>query len=211
MRLVLLVAILIILYSCKGSNSETGMLVQTSTSGNTVIQQKTDQQNYQGEQFAEDIITAIKFNELSVAISRLVVFDEDDKLHQQQKDTAFIYADIAETIEGQKISIKSDVLTNITVEQRYETSVTVMNEWPHCDLTEWKHYYSEWRPLRSSSTNIFIGDTYETKDREKFPTIKIEQLKKEVKKVCGEEWYKHVKNIKSPTDYPAGVGISRYF
>ena len=43
------------------------------------------------------------------------------------------------------------------------------------------------------------------------PKISIDDLKREVKEQCGEEWFKLVEKVKTPNEYPCGVGISRYY
>lgn len=159
----------------------------------------------------EDTITDIKFKDISISINRLIVFDEDKQLNQIQKDTVYLYADLGESIEGQKISIVSNQLTNITIEQRYETSVTIMDEGPHCDLIEWKHYDSAWEKLKTNDKGQFIGDSYLEKDLEKFPVVEISELKAYVKKHCEEKYSQLISTIKSPTEYPSAVSVSRYF
>lgn len=158
-----------------------------------------------------DTVTTIKFNELSISITRLIIYEEDKKMEQIQKDTVEISAELGETIEGQLISISSDQLTGLTVEQRYETSVTIMNEGPHCDLTDWKHFYSDWNILQANSKGKFTCDKYTEKDYEKFPKISIAELKQKVKEECGDNWFKLVEKVKLPTEYPSGVTISRYY
>ena len=65
------------------------------------------------------------------------------------KDTVNIDIDLGETIEGKIIRIKHHVdYKNIQLFQRHENSITIMDEGPHCDLTDWKHYYSSWKPLK---------------------------------------------------------------
>ena len=98
----------------------------------------------------EDTITDIRFKEFSISISRLLIYDADKKLDHIQKDTVEIYAEVGETIENQLISINSELLTGFTVEQRYETSITIVNEGPHCDLIEWRHYDSERNHLKNN-------------------------------------------------------------
>lgn len=158
-----------------------------------------------------DTITTLKFNELSISINRLIIYDEDKKIDQIQKDTVEIYAELGETIEGQLISVSSDQLSNLTVEQRYETSVTIMNEGPHCDLTDWKHFYSDWKQLQTNNTGQFICDKYSENDYTKFPKISIHDLRQKVQEQCGDNWFKLVEKVKTPTEYPSGVGISRYY
>jgi len=157
-----------------------------------------------------DTITTLTFEEFSISINRLIV-SEDVNSNEIQSDTIEINIELGETIEGQLISITSSQLTRFEVEQRYETSVTINNEGPHCDLTEWKHFYSNWTPLQINRVGDFICTTYSEKDIEKFPNISINELKEKVREACGEEWAHHVSKIKSLTEYPSSVGISRYF
>ncbi|MCC6818734.1 MAG: hypothetical protein IT245_07580 [Bacteroidia bacterium] len=158
-----------------------------------------------------DTITTIKFNELSIYIHCLIINKNENQIDQVQKDTLEFYAEPGETIEGQLIAISSDQLTNLTIEQRYETSVTIMDEGAHCDLSEWKHYYSDWEKLQVNSSGLFICEKYSQKDYEKFPEIRIEDLKQKVKEQCHDDWFKLIENIKTPNEYPSGVNISRYY
>ncbi|MGE8290064.1 MAG: hypothetical protein ACN6ON_00230, partial [Sphingobacterium sp.] len=91
-------------------------------------------------------ITKIKFNEFVIAINGMAIF-EAEKMDRIQKDTVEIEAEVGETIEGRPISIVSEQLSSLNIEQRYETSITIMNEGPHCDLIDWKHFNSDWKSL----------------------------------------------------------------
>jgi uncharacterized protein YcfL len=202
------------LCSCNSSSTNKTEETQSDTivSDTTSISNLTDNsRTITNDEESADTITTIKFNELSISINRLIIYDEDKKIDQLQKDTVKIYVELGETIEGQLISISSEQLTGLTVEQQYETSVTIMNEGPHCDLIDWKHFYSGWKQLQSPKTGLFICDKYSEKEYEKFPEISIDDLKKKVKEQCGDEWLKLVENVNNPTEYPSGVGISRYY
>ena len=211
-----IISILILTILCSCNNTSTN---KTETTQNDSIVNDTISISNQtnvlatpiNDEVAVDTITTIKFIELSISINRLIIYDEDKKIDQIQKDTVEIYAELGETIEGQLISISSDQLTGLTVEQRYETSVTILNEGPHCDLTDWKHFYSDWKRLQPKSTGQFICDKYTEKEYEKFPKISIDDLKQKVKEQCGDEWFKLVEKVKAPTEYPSGVSISRYY
>ncbi|MDR2972474.1 MAG: hypothetical protein LBU83_11190, partial [Bacteroidales bacterium] len=170
----------------------------------------TEQSNEEVEYQDIDVITTIKFSDFTLTINRLSVWNEKEELDKIQKDTVYLDIELGETIEGQLLFIETSELTNIKVEQRYETSITIMDEGPHCDLTNWKHYYSEWEQLKRNKAGQFVCEEYTQTDREKFPAIDIEELKKKVKTQCsqyGERWFELVKNIKAPTEYPSGVGI----
>ena len=201
---------------CSCNNSSTSKTETTQNdnivSDTTRISNQTNNSTtFTNDEEEVDTTTTIKFNEFSISINRLIIYDEDKKIDQIQKDTVEVYAELGETIEGQLISISSNQLTDLTVEQRYETSVTIMNEGPHCDLTDWKHFYSNWKPLQTNPKGQFICDKYSEKEYEKFPKVSIDNLKQKVKEQCGEEWFKLVKKVKTPTEYPSGVGVSRYY
>jgi hypothetical protein len=158
-----------------------------------------------------DSVTTIKFDELSVSISRLAIDDENNKTSQIQKETIEISAQPGETIEEQLISVSSTLLTDLTIEQRYQTSIMVSYEGKHCDLTNWKHFYSDWQLLSSNKTGIFVGNKYTEKDYKKLPKVSLEELKKKVKEKCGRNWLTIINKVKSLNEYPIDVGISRYY
>jgi len=154
--------------------------------------------------------TTIKFNDLVVSIQDLAIFNPE-KLDSVQRDTIEVEAEVGESIEGSSISILSDHISDLRVEQRYETSATIMNEGPHCDLTEWKHFNSGWKSLKQNANGQFSCAEYTDEERTIFPGVSMEELKQKVKEQCGEEWVKLLVKVNSPTEYPCAIGISRYF
>lgn len=159
---------------------------------------------------ASSTITTIKFNDLLVTINGMAIFDAE-KMNDIQQDTAEIEAEVGESLEGRLISISSEELTSLTVEQRYETSITIMNEGPHCDLIDWEHFNSDWKWLKENSNRQFIADEYSEQDYNHFPAVSMDELKQTVKEQCGEEWFKLLAKTNSPYEYPCAVNISRYF
>lgn len=162
-----------------------------------------------GQEIETDTFVEIKFDEFSIVISRFVADDEEGLLDKTWQDSVFIWGTLAESIEGQTIKFNGyEKLEDLKVEQCYETSVTIMDEGPHCDLLDWKHYTSPWKTLRQTEAGLFRCLSYTLKEHEKFPEVSTAELKEAVKEHCGEEWSEVVKH---PLEYPAGVGISTYF
>jgi hypothetical protein len=166
---------------------------------------------FEEEQRELDTTTTFGFADFSLTINRFIIQNVEIALNTLENDTVQVSAQLGENIENQLISITKNKLTNILVEQRYCTSVTLSNEGPHCDLTEWKHYYSDWKPLKNNGSDQFLCEKYSEKEREQFLEISVDDLKKEVETQCGEDWFQLVKNIKSITEYPSSVGISHYY
>jgi hypothetical protein len=155
----------------------------------------------------EELTTTIHFGEFTLDIQNFSTFDENDLPAISQTDTLTINADIGENLSRSSLVI-SEELTDVKIEQRYETSVTIMDEGPHCDMVDWKHYTSEWKVLKSETDNIFKCADYTEKEQEKFPEVSLQEFREAIKKHCGEPGIEH---IKSPVDYPSGVGISRIY
>ncbi len=153
----------------------------------------------------------IKFRDFSLQM-KLEVWDENEILKTVHIDTAKVSLELGETPEGKKIKIIQSKYKKIEVFQRHENSISIMNEGPHCDLTEWKHFYSDWEKLDYDLTeNTFVSDSYEPEDWEKFIDVDINELKKAAEKECGEYWSEHINSIQNVYEYPIGVSMSRIF
>lgn len=123
-------------------------------------------------------------------------------------DSILIDLELGDTIERSEIVLEGKDISEVMLFQNYETSVTVMNEGPHLDLTSWKHFESEWKQLTKTASLKFYAIEYQDSERIKFPDVQIEEVKQAVLSYGGEGWYNYVKEIKSYRDYPCDVGIS---
>ena len=119
--------------------------------------------------------------------------------------------ELGESIEGQEIVLRPrpGSSAEFMVEQRVETSLTVMAEGPHLDLRDWKHYYSPWRRLASAGDNRFRIHPVSEVESAKFPEVSPAEIRAAVRRAGGVEWAKMVRDIKGPRDYPSGVSVSK--
>jgi len=154
--------------------------------------------------------TIINFSDFNITFENLEVWDNENKLKEIQKDTANVSLELGESIDGKLFKINQSKFDKVEIYQRFENSITVMDEGPHCDLTEWKHFYSEWKLLKTKDDS-FITNSHPVKDWEKFIPVSTEEIIDAVKEHCGLRWSEHIKNIKNATDYPCGVSTSRIF
>ncbi|CAL2081476.1 SH3 domain-containing protein [Tenacibaculum sp. 190524A02b] len=139
----------------------------------------------------------IKFNSFIVELDNVELLENLKALKKIQKDTVKLSLDLSETPENKYLKIIQKKYKKVEVFQQYENSITIMDKGPHCDLTEWKHFYSEWKKLPYDETkNSFKTFEYSRKDWKQFIPIKIEELKKAVNEFCGERWSSLIKNIK---------------
>lgn len=206
--LYLYVMMVLLNYACNKSSSnksyeETALMADTTEFINS-----NNQDNAINE---EEQNTNIHFEELTITIGGFTGNYIEPESSKINKDTAYLYSELGSTIEGQLLVVLCENLSQVNVEQSYETSVTISKEGPHCDLLNWKHYYSDWKTLNTNENGAFICEIYSQEDNEKFPKIEISNLQQEVRKQCGEDWQLLINDIKSPTEYPSSVSISRYF
>lgn len=179
--------------------------IDTSITVINIAELKTENENQ-----SNNNLLKIRFEEFSIEIDSVKIWDKEGKLKEQQKDTAKINLELGETIEGQLLKVHKIRKGKIRIYQRFENSVTVMNEGPHCDLTEWKHYNSDWKELKIENGQ-FQTDSYSEKDWEKFIEVDMTELREAVREQCGDGWAEHVKDVKNPNEYPCGVSTSRIF
>jgi len=160
----------------------------------------------------EDITTTLHFKEFTANLTNFIHFyDEAYPIPALiNKDTITIDAEPGNYLK-ESILIISKELINVKVSQQYKTSMLISHEDVGCEMSEWKHYISEWKTLKSISPNNFLCEKYSNKDFEKFPNISLQELKEAVKEHCGELIAEEIKNIKSPYVYPAEIGVSRFY
>ena len=159
--------------------------------------------------YTQDTST-INFNGLTIDIKSLGPLNSSD-LVQTFKDKAKFTADIGSTLDSATIIVTTDYYKDIQVFQSVETSISISNEGPHCDLTEWKHFQSEWRQLKQIKSNTFQAIKYDDSIGRQFPEVSIKDVIEAVRKECGDEWAALIKDIKSVYQEPCDVSISRYF
>lgn len=152
----------------------------------------------------------IRFQDLTVTIKGLETFDQKqlDKVFASQ---AMFSADLGETLESAIVIVETDRYKNIEIYQAFETSMTIMNEGPHCDLLNWKHHTSDWRKLKEAKLNVFETIIYPANESKKFPAVTIKEVQEATRKQCGDDWAELIKDTKSVHEYPFDVGINKYF
>ena len=158
----------------------------------------------------EKDVVHLNFKEFIVELDSVEVWDKNENLKEIQKDTAKVFVEIGEPIEGQTWKIIPKKNGEIKIYQRFENSITIMKEGPHCDLTDWRHFDSEWKELQLNDGN-FLTESYSDKERGKFIQVDMKELRDVVRKQCGNDWAELIKGVKSPTEYPSGVGMSSIF
>ena len=125
-------------------------------------------------------------------------------------DTARVYLDLGDTPENKLFTLKHTEYKEVRIFQRHENSVSISQEGPHCDLFDWKHYYSDWQELEFDPVeNRFTSNSYNQNDWRKFIEVEIDELIEAVELTCGEEWSQLLGHISDVNEYPSGVSMSK--
>jgi hypothetical protein len=112
---------------------------------------------------------------------------------------------------------RPDFSGGFRVEQQHETSLTLMNEGPHMDLTSWKHSVSPWTVVHRISDDVFRTD--DISGSLDFPKVTTEEIVEAVKAESlawaarghdsVDRWVELAKECADPYSYPCGVGVSQ--
>lgn len=155
---------------------------------------------------------SLKFARLTITTRFDEIWSSEDYLNQVHADTILIQLGLANDGTGQTYVIKKDSsIQSIEIFQNYETSLTVMNEGPHIDLTDWKHYVSDWQKL-DITENEFKTLDYSLSDQTKFPDVTPNEIVQAVKERLINDsggWLELAKECKGANDGPCGISISR--
>ena len=153
----------------------------------------------------------LDLDKLNVEIKNLATSDYKRLHNLKQQDSAKINVDLGASPEGKQIVLVDNDYKHVSIFQRYENSISFMSEDAQCDAKDWKHFDSEWKPLKKVKSNTFETLTYTEKDWKNFITTSVEDLKTEVIDQCGEDWLNYFKSIENLKDHPVGVSTNRVF
>lgn len=152
----------------------------------------------------------IQFSNFTLEIESMGLWEQSKLTDKFFSGDAEVDIELGGTLEGSTIKVINSKITNLTIDMSFETSITIMNEGPHCDLINWKHYTSGWTKLEQTEADTFLAKSYSEQDLQKFPEVTLDEIIKAVEEQCS-GWSELARTIKSPNEYPSGVGVSRYF
>ena len=190
------------------NSQNTEIVVDTST---VEVTEELNSEEEEATEVSNDKRKAyIPFEEFSITIHGFEIDESEVISPKYYSDSAVLYLDLDGDFENQLLEISEAEISDLKIEQRYWTSMTVMNEGPHCDLVDWKHYYSPWKELPEVANGQWKTIRYAKPESQPFPKITLHELKKAVKKHCEEDWFELVKNAQSTSAYPFQVLLSHY-
>jgi len=155
-----------------------------------------------------------KYDEFTVTIEGLAEKKVNkDEINPEFNAVLMYTLDDGETLEGKIVKVKHhQEFRNIQVFQKHENSIAISDDKSHCDMIQWQHYYSSWKPLKTVSNNHrFKGLPISKEEASRFVEVDLEELKSVVKEDCGDSWSDSIKDIKSVTEYPASVKVSKQY
>ncbi|MBD1392059.1 hypothetical protein [Mucilaginibacter glaciei] len=155
----------------------------------------------------------VKFEDMTVTFKGMAIDSQALVDGQANADEKAFTAWIGYKLTPALVHIQSDHLNHITLKERFETSLTLMNDGQHCDLTHWKHYLSGWRKLTTLNGGNYKGIDLPFHDpqTQKFPAITKDELKQQIENHCGAEWVALLENYKNVFTEPCAVSLSKIY
>ena len=135
-----------------------------------------------------DTIVRLQFNELRVSIWPVSI-DEVDRpvVSQSLQDSIAFGIDGYAADGGLRLLVSTDLLTDITVDERVRVVVT-FSPAGHEEITgliESTRSYSPWRPLRRNSRHEFISGPYRDTDLMRFTGLSLQAVRQVIKEHSG--------------------------
>lgn len=150
-----------------------------------------------------------EFDESLISFEGFEVLKMRQRVTNGEKSLINVTVALGETPENRQFTIQTAEGQTVEVFQRYQNSLTIMNEGPHCDLTDWENYNAPWQKVRyNRKERAYQTISYSEKDLEIFNKVSMVELKLAVKELCGEYWAELVKEIEDPNQYPSSIGMS---
>lgn len=147
----------------------------------------------------------------------MIVEIRSDELNQLSQNYRFTYPfskettaylELGDNLDGKLVKLTSSGKEKLQVHIQYETSLTIMDEGPHLDLTDWKHCTTEWLQVMESSPNIFTLPRESEINLDCFPDVTPKMIKDAVLKYGGERWASLLNENVSINTYPLSTAVS---
>lgn len=113
-----------------------------------------------------------------------------------------------ESLTSTTVRITPESGAQFRVSVQMESSLTIMDEGPHLDLTDWKHCTTEWLEAERITDSEFRIPVTEEIDQGCFHQVTIDEIRNEVLKRGGARWADLIEDDASITDYPMAVALS---
>ena len=127
--------------------------------------------------------------------------DEDDESKMDWTKIPTRNSAISVEMYSDHLYVSTEMLDEIALYVKIESSITIMDEGPHCDLTEWRHGYTEWDRLSVTTQPAYNANSFDYhRDYDAkypFPVLDMDSIRSEVEKSCGTRWSDHIKNVES--------------
>ncbi|MBO6516598.1 MAG: hypothetical protein JJ975_08605 [Bacteroidia bacterium] len=149
----------------------------------------------------------IDFGDVTLYIDSFEVWDQGFKL---TKDTAIIYLELGQDIEGKTIGISNSLFKDVKLYQSHENSISISGEGPHCDLVDWKHFNSNWESI-SIKNNMATVYSYSGQERSAFVDVSMDEVRDAVREQCSDGWASLLDSTTSINEYPCNVLTNRIY
>jgi hypothetical protein len=207
-----------VLNSCTQKQDSTSQSDGATVVSDSIFQESASSENPANDEsdVSADSEVILPFREFSIRILNLKLdspFPESDNNvsrngdSQELKDTVYLTTGLGETVEDKLFQISTRTLTELTVEQRYETGLAVSTEDWNCELENWLHFDSEWEPIRKNRNDQYLCRAYSTDERRRFPSFSLIELQKAVEDKCDPKVGAYFRNVTSLQDAPVEIYI----
>jgi hypothetical protein len=192
-------ALLLLLMSCNTSSDQATEAAADSAKSELNVARDSAAKDQTAAEGVNSV--TITFDEITLkfegGVKELSVYEDRQPKYL---DTAMFEAEMGSEIGDVLVSVFTTELQDVVIEQSMRTTMTINNEGPSCELSDWKHYTMPWTAVKQITTEQFKLNGYEDEDYNRFPNVTVEEVKTAAKTHCSADWLPIINNIKSLQD-----------
>jgi hypothetical protein len=192
-------ALLLQLMSCTSSSDQTSEAAADSAKSELMV---AEDSAADGQSTAEGVnrIT-ITFDEITLKFEGGInELSASEDRQPKSQDTAMLEAEMGSEIGNVLVSVFTTELQDVVIEQSMRTTMTINNDGPSCELSDWKHYIMPWTSIKQITTEQFKLNGYNADEYNRFPDVTVEEVKTAAKAHCSADWLPIINTIKSMQD-----------
>lgn len=130
------------------------------------------------------------------------------------KDSAIIFDKNGEMLLNKSFAINADAAKTLSVEQQYQTTLSIITTGDNIDLTKLNSYVSPWTKIDINASNRYDKRAYTMDEIRRYPATSIQDVLDyiflQTRTTQSEfDWNKYLKQAKTIQDFPFEIRISK--
>lgn len=151
----------------------------------------------------------LNFNDFLIKFPILNTFSNNEIV---LKDTTELYLDLESELDTFLIYWKNESIISYSIQQQYQTVLSLQDEGPHVELYDWKNYTSPWSKVDSIFKGAYLVKKISKNEASQFPAFTKQELISYLASSVNANWVDKISNPETgiwSDKFWIGVGVRR--